>query len=237
MEPILSATGQPFSDKTAAEVKARTLTAELGEEYAVVSHPAGGYAIAKNNGEAISGHAGPAATAAPPFETIHLRPAWRSFWEQHLLLLAGAIAALAPRSLLSTVLTSLLNVDPDYTERVASSGVLPFLSLIGAVAMIVALGKILNGYYSNSYQIGPDMIETVHGIAARKTQRIEYRHIRSVNINQSVIDRLLIVGTIEISTAAREGGDLFFYSVSKPKDIQEEIFRRKLAQPRRQEDE
>jgi len=242
MELILNAAGQPFSDKTAAGIKARTLTVELGEAYAVVDHPDGGFAVAKKNGEAVSlGHArpyisaseDPTVHAAPLFQTMHLHPAWRSFWERHLLLLAGATAAFAPRFLLSAVLTGILNADPVYIERIASWGILPYFSLIGVVAMVVALANMLYGYYANNYQIGPNTIETCFGIISRKIQRIEYRHIRSVNVNQGFIGRLLNFGLVEISTAATEGGDLNFHGVANPTKIQEEIYRRKQALSRR----
>jgi hypothetical protein len=42
---IVTAHGKPFTDRDAAEIKARTLTAELDEPFEAVPHPQGGYVV------------------------------------------------------------------------------------------------------------------------------------------------------------------------------------------------
>ncbi len=292
---ILSATGLPFSDNTAAELKAKVLSAELGEPFEVVPHPDGGFAVAKNGGHVIvpthnlandvstpsamapSGKKGEASTTvtspwdipAPPpgeklvnknirakqttttpasagttapsaesgvsapadlYRAIQLHPAIWSFWVWLVVLCFGAIATWSPR----LFLIYMLNVSKVYVDNMDVYGVIPLVSMLGAMSVASAIINTLYGYYVRSYMIGRDMIETYYGLISRKIQRIEYHHIRSVNVDQSLIGRAFKFGTVEISTAAREGGDLIFKDVANPTSVQEEIYRRKKAMPMRQ---
>ncbi|MHB8699241.1 MAG: PH domain-containing protein [Sulfuricaulis sp.] len=274
---ILSATGLPFTDTTAAELKARVLSAELGEPFEVVPHPNGGYAVTKKNGAQVAAPThdltsdvtrppektddlypwdNPAqsfgekivnknvrakpATAALGAErsvsepgdlnrTIHLHPAISSFWVWLLVFCFGAIATWSPRLFLIYV----LNVSKIYVDNMDVYGVIPLVSMLGAMSVASAIINTLYGYYVRSYLIGRDTIETNFGLISRKIQRIEYHHIRSVNVDQGLIGRALKYGTVEISTAAREGGDLIFKDIVNPTSVQEEIYRRKKAMPKR----
>jgi membrane protein YdbS with pleckstrin-like domain len=286
VELILSATGKPFSDKQAAAIKAETLSMELGDDYSVVDHPDGGYAVARNHGDGrrstpakvvkLPGTAndeilqderppwemgmGPTSpsgdivnnnfrrhevapsrqdgthvaeepvssedtqNASPYPNTIHLNPAVRSFWYWQLLLVLGTIAAFAPRFFLEYV----LQVEARYVHNIAYWGMLPLMSMIGAMSMATGFVYTIWGYYVDRYRITPSMIETNHGIFSIKTQRIEYRHIRQVNVAQGIIGRILGFGIVEVATAA-ETADLVLRNIAHPSEIQEEIYRRKRA--------
>lgn len=300
MGMIVSATGLPFTDRTAAEMKASVITAELGEVYEVIDHPDGGFAVTRKNGAAtITGAsssreekfnfsndvssspvlpmaraknsnlnpwdipakvsdgklvntnirakniaetspvAGKPATESQRdkgddlHRTIRLHPAVASFWLWHVVTVFGLFAAFSPHFFLAHI----LNVGQIYVDNMSTYGLIPMVSMIGAISMASALLNMTYGYYVRRYQVGPDMIETYYGMVSRKTQRIEYRHIRSVNVDQGFVGRLLNYGTVEISTAASEGGDLIFNNVADPTLVQEQIYRRKKTQHVRKEAE
>lgn len=296
---ILSATGLPFSDTTAAELKAKVLSAELGEPFEVVPHPDGGFAVSKKNGRQTDApthdlsnsvsrapvmelpgkkkessasavnpwdipapppgekivnnnlRAKPANTTPPNLDaipssvenaadapsdlqqTIRLHPAIWSFWVWLVVLCFGAIATWSPRLFLFHI----LNISKVYVDNMDVYGVIPLVSMLGAMSVASAIINTLYGYYVRSYLIGRDTIETYYGLISRKIQRIEYHHIRSVNVDQSLIGRAMKFGTVEISTAASDGGELIFKDVANPTAVQEEIYRRKKAMPKRQKGE
>ena len=293
---IISATGRPFTDRTAAELKASVISAELGEVYEVIDHPEGGFAVARKNGaiaassptssvEVSYNHGQPVCsspvlpttsvkdgkqktwdtpdqmsgmpverlvntnirskhiaetpqpvgkTAAESphvneddlYRTIRLHPAVASFWLWLIVTVIGLFAAFSPHFFLAHI----LNIDQHYVDNMSTIGLIPMVSMIGVISITSALLNMTYGYYVSRYQVGPDMIETYYGLVSRKMQRIEYRHIRSVNVDQGFMGRMLNYGKVEISTAASEGGDLIFNNVADPTLVQEQIYRRKKAQ-------
>lgn len=157
---------------------------------------------------------------------ITLHPAWRAFWKWHLLLLLAAIAAFNPYFFL----TGVMRVGTEHAAAISQWQLLPLLSWMAASLMALAVLKSTYGYYANRYQISPAILETTAGIIAQDVKRIEYRHIRSVNVSRGVIERILGIGNVEVSTAATDGGDLILFGVANPLRVQEEIERRKHRQ-------
>ncbi len=259
---ILSATGRPFTDLVAAEQKASILSAELGEPYIVADYPLGGYAvIRKNAGKPNKPETAGSSTFLPPMEAVNqshaephmsasaatteqataqtsgdivLRPAWRSFWKHNLMAIFGAVIFVSPYSLLYFFFVRLLNVYPDSLDSHLSPGLLHLLSVIGLFMILSAISHMLVLRQTCKYVIGQDGIETDIGILSRQSQRIEYRHVRSVNVRQSVVERLLDIGLVEFSSAAREGGDLVFHNVYNPRGLQDEVYKRIHLLPRQQ---
>lgn len=150
-------------------------------------------------------------------------PAWRSFWLHQGVFMIGTAAAFAPAWFLGSV----LQVGTENVAAITRFGTLPMVSLLGAITAVTAAAYMLYGYYANRYKIGDFVVESHFGIIARKTARVEYSAIREVEVKQGVIDRLLNVGRLEISTAATEGAEVLFAGVIDPMAIQDEITTRK----------
>ncbi len=55
--------------------------------------------------------------------------------------------------------------------------------------------------YGRKYMIGPRGVEVYEGIIAPDMTRVEYQHIRGVNMKRSVFERILWIGNIYISTS------------------------------------
>lgn len=166
-----------------------------------------------------------------PVEDIQLRPAWRFFWKQHVLAALGFLLALSPRLFMRIV--TLFQIDSSTIDSIAHYGVTPLLSFIGLAIAMMSIGYAMIGYYSRRYLLGPNTIESNIGLVARRTVRIEYIHIRSVDVEQGILDRMMDIGRVDLSTANTAGLEVTFEGVKAPMAIQEEIYRRKRLIERR----
>src|SRR5690606_24251658 len=54
------------------------------------------------------------------------------------------------------------------------------------------------------------------GFVARKIYEVQCRHIRNINVEQSLFQRLFGIGNVEISTAGGQGIEVTFKSVHDP---------------------
>lgn len=94
---------------------------------------------------------------------------------------------------------------------------MPFLSLGGAIYNI----------YNVRYSISEKGLRSVAGILALNQHKIfvQFEDIRSVEIVQGIIERLLNIGRLEISTAASSGVEMTFTGVGAPSDLQNMVGR------------
>jgi membrane protein YdbS with pleckstrin-like domain len=253
---ILSANGRPFTDLEAAEQKAVILAEELGYPYIVIDHPLGGYGVTRKiprRPERVA----PLVDSFPPMNSLKLsvvsseskdtkpnvtrdfvlRPAWRSFWRHSLLIFSGVSLAVAPRYLLYSAAAYLFNADPYYLDLRIGPEILSLIASIGVFMALVGVIHMTVLRLTCKYTIDSSGIETDVGILSRQTQRIVFQHVRSVNVRQSIMDRILNIGMVEFSSAASDGGDLIFRSIQNPRALQEEVYRRMKKSRSQREDE
>lgn len=157
------------------------------------------------------------------FRTLVLRPAWRGFWKLHILGFAGLVVALAPTGFLLHI----LHLPPEHVSSISRHGMIPLLSFLGLTASLTAFAYAVYGRYAYRFTAKPELLESCFGIFARKSVRAEYAHIRSIDVDQGIIDRILNVGTVEVSTAATADAEVIFQGISDPMAMQEEISRRR----------
>jgi membrane protein YdbS with pleckstrin-like domain len=172
--------------------------------------------------------------AEAKFRTLVLRPAWRGFWKFHLLAICGFIVGLAPTG----VLRHILQLPPETVASITRYGMIPLLSFMGISGALTAIAYAVYGRYANRFTAKAELLESCYGIFARKSVRAEYAHIRSVDVDQGVIDRMLNIGTVEVSTAATADAEVIFAGILDPLAMQEEIYqRRKFEKSTRHADE
>jgi uncharacterized membrane protein YdbT with pleckstrin-like domain len=131
-------------------------------------------------------------------------PSWRSilgFYLKGLLvvILAGAIAA---------------------GVTAAGDGVDAGWISIAAVAILVIV--VVVGWLkrlATTYTITTNRLVIRRGILSRAEQHSRVDRIQNVTTNQSVLERLLRVGTVEFDTAAGEDDELKFRGVGSPHDV------------------
>lgn len=78
--------------------------------------------------------------------------------------------------------------------------------------------------FRHEYTITNQRIIARSGIIARNTQELALHHIRAINVHQSIADRILGIGRIEITSAADERGVIVIEGISNPVHIKEEIW-------------
>ena len=73
--------------------------------------------------------------------------------------------------------------------------------------------------YSWAYAIDGDTIESREGIIARKVRSIRIQDLRNINVNQTLIQRIMGVGDVEFSSAGGSGIEVVFRGVDKPLEV------------------
>ena len=122
-------------------------------------------------------------------DEIVLRPAWRSQWFTILLLIISISGYLLIYN--------------------------PWLQLFLSFSICYFILKILARRYGRSYMIGPKGVEVNIGIFYRDMTRIEYRHIRGVNLRQTLFNRLMSIGQILVSTSGMDT-ELIISDIKRP---------------------
>jgi uncharacterized membrane protein YdbT with pleckstrin-like domain len=89
--------------------------------------------------------------------------------------------------------------------------------LIAGVVLTVLIGFIKR--VATEYTITDRRLHIKRGIIARHTQETQIHRAQNVNTYQSVIDRLLQVGTVNFDTAGSGDYDFAFVGVSDPEDV------------------
>jgi uncharacterized membrane protein YdbT with pleckstrin-like domain len=129
------------------------------------------------------------------------RPTWRYQW--------SAVASIA--AMLAVVVLAQVYGAVHLGARV--------MHLVMAAAGAVALYSLLLAIYrrlSWRYLIDEHNIESYHGVLARRVHSIRAGDLRNVNVNQSVMQRLLGVGDVEFSSAAGGDVEVVFFGVADP---------------------
>jgi uncharacterized membrane protein YdbT with pleckstrin-like domain len=92
---------------------------------------------------------------------------------------------------------------------------------IGLFLLIEAL-VLLAGFirrFATVYTITNQRLRIKHGIIARHVQQTDIARVQNVNHNQSVLERMLQVGTVDFDTAGTGDSDFKFTGVESPDEV------------------
>jgi uncharacterized membrane protein YdbT with pleckstrin-like domain len=89
--------------------------------------------------------------------------------------------------------------------------------LVAGVALTVLVGFIRR--VATEYTITDRRLHIKRGIIARRTQETQISRAQNVNTHQSVMDRVLQVGSVNFDTAGSGDYDFSFAGVSDPEDV------------------
>lgn len=115
---------------------------------------------------------------------------------------------------------------------------LPLAIFLPAWALLRGIYRI----YNVRYAIGARGIEARHGVLnlSQRVVRIRFEDIRAVEVKQSVLDRLLDIGKVELSTAASSDTEVVMTGIAAPfnfrqvvqleRDKRQAILRRERAE-------
>jgi len=142
----------------------------------------------------------------PEKETMNYiaRPAWlNQWWQIGLMFLIPVVFVLA-------YLKGNQYFSPENLRVVHVVIVAVFVYLIAVV---------IYRRYSWAYAIDGDTIESREGIIARKVRSIRIQDLRNINVNQTLIQRIMGVGDVEFSSAGGSGIEVVFRGVDKPLEV------------------
>jgi uncharacterized membrane protein YdbT with pleckstrin-like domain len=131
-------------------------------------------------------------------------PSWRSilgFYLKGLVLVAIAVVVL---------------VLLDESEIAAAVGIAIFV-----LVLIVGYVKRL----FTTYTITNHRLHIRRGIIARSEQQTQINRVQNVNTSQSVLERMLQVGTVDFDTAAGDDYQFAFAGVADPSEVVESVHR------------
>ncbi len=106
----------------------------------------------------------------------------------------------------------------------------PVLWLIPISYLFSCIFKI----YNVIYRVDNRGIESCSGRLSMKqsVNRVRYEDIRGIDINQTIIERMLDVGSIEIGTAASADNEVLLYGIDAPYEIKDMLERERDARLR-----
>jgi uncharacterized membrane protein YdbT with pleckstrin-like domain len=100
-------------------------------------------------------------------------------------------------------------------------------ALAAGFALVVLAGFIKR--VATVYTITNQRLRIKRGILARKVQQTRIDRVQNVNTDQSVIQRMLRVGTVDFDTAGTDDSEFTFEGVSSPARVVEAVDRAQHA--------
>jgi uncharacterized membrane protein YdbT with pleckstrin-like domain len=89
--------------------------------------------------------------------------------------------------------------------------------LAAGIALVVLAGFVKR--MATVYTITNQRLRIKRGILAKKIQQTRIDRVQNVNTDQSVVERLLRVGTVDFDTAGTDDSDFTFAGVSSPSRV------------------
>ncbi len=138
-------------------------------------------------------------------------PSWRSILAFYL---KGLLAVAAVGALLALV--SLIGGDG------VSVGLVVLVALVG-LGVLFLMGYVKR--VATVYTITNRRLHIKRGIVARRTQEARLQRVQNVNTDQSALERLLKVGTVDFDTAGTDDSEFKFYGVADPGEVVQAVDR------------
>ena len=100
------------------------------------------------------------------------------------------------------------------------TGIVVFVVLVLIVLLVGYLRRV-----STRYVISDERLWIKHGLLAKRTQETRLARVQNVNTDQSVLERVLRVGTVDFDTAGSDApeADFAFRGVSDPGGVAQTV--------------
>lgn len=102
------------------------------------------------------------------------------------------------------------------------------LTLYGIPISVIMVMYVAIDIYQYRYRVSNQRITVSKGIFSKKTYEIDINDIRSINVSQSFMQRLLKIGDLEFTTAAGPLKEAMMMNIKEPEALKEEIRRHKI---------
>jgi len=156
------------------------------------------------------------------FKSVVFRPALRTTLPFYLpLAMLGVYMAINPAAPLAYLAAS-----PGFMHLLASvdaGQALRWSATTGKVIFLFSVLSALMPWLTSRYLVGPDGVESRRGLIARDIIQVRFSDIRSIGLRQTLIGRLLGVGTLEFSSSGTGGVDVRFVNIPAPMRVKKWI--------------
>jgi uncharacterized membrane protein YdbT with pleckstrin-like domain len=141
-----------------------------------------------------------------PGETIVFegRPIWRSILSFYI---SGLIGSVIIGILLALIVST-------------GVGVVVFLVLFALDVLVGFLRRV-----STRYTITSQRLRIERGLLSKHVQQTRIERVQNVNTNQTVVSRILRVGSVDFDTAGTDDSDFTFTGVGNPHEVVEAVDR------------
>jgi uncharacterized membrane protein YdbT with pleckstrin-like domain len=99
-------------------------------------------------------------------------------------------------------------------------GVAAWLALFALVVLVGFIRRI-----STRYTITSQRLRIQRGLLSKHVQQTRIERVQNVNTSQSVVERMLRVGTVDFDTAGTDDSDFTFVGVGSPHQVVEAVDR------------
>ena len=137
------------------------------------------------------------------------RPSWRSTLEFYL---GGLVFAAGAGAIAALVKNTGLGVG-------VSVGVFALVLIVGLLRRI-----------GTHYVVTNERLHIRRGLIARHVQETRMERVQNVNTNQSIVERILQIGTVDFDTAGSGDSDFSFSGVAQPERVVAAVDRAQRAQ-------
>lgn len=101
----------------------------------------------------------------------------------------------------------------------------------GALGLAVTLfGVVVVQRATQRYTVTSQRAVVRRGLLSRHEWELELRHVRDIQLKQSLGQRMLRTGTLEVSSAGRDTAEVVFAGISNPDGVKE-LIRQGMRQP------
>lgn len=138
------------------------------------------------------------------------RPSWRSILGFYLAGFAGALVVAAIVVAVGSTAT----------------GILAFVVLAAGVVGVGFLKRI-----GTSYVITNERLHIRRGLLSKSVQQTKLERVQNVNTDQSFLQRILQIGTVDFDTAGTDDSDFTFAGVANPDEVVAAVDRAQRAGP------
>jgi uncharacterized membrane protein YdbT with pleckstrin-like domain len=134
------------------------------------------------------------------------------------------------RSTLAFYFKGLLVVAGIALVGVLVTSVSVILWVLLGLALVVLAGFVKR--MTTVYTITNQRLRIKRGFIARQVQQTRIDRVQNVNTDQSVLERILQVGTVDFDTAGTDDSEFKFAGVSQPEDVVAAVERAQAELPR-----
>ena len=135
-------------------------------------------------------------------------PSWRAILGFYFQWLLAAVVAAGIAALVTLI-----------DDEVKWGVVILVFAVVVGLAIVVGLIKRI----ATTYTITNQRLHIKRGIVARKIQQTRIERVQNVNVNQSVLQRILRVGKVDFDTAGTDDSDFSFDGVAQPEKVMQAV--------------